>query len=189
MTTVLQQHVDSGNTGAIDFALTTRSQNGAYAANNGVDSVTFHSSDATNDDDKPRLYIKYDWSTPVTVAPSLTSPWDGESLWNQTGHNFTGNTTPTLTWTASTSSSYDMIFELSTDPLFHNRVALIDTRTDTDFAPSDGELSFTGSESLESGHMYNWRMLHVDSDGRHGEWSYSSCLISGMNSTWLGGDR
>ena len=189
LTTVLQQHVDAGNTGAIDFALTTRSQNGAYAANNGVDSVTFHSSDATNDDDKPRLYIKYDWSTPVTVAPSLTSPWDGESLWNQTGHNFTGNTTPTLTWTASTSSSYDMIFELSTDPLFHNRVALIDTRTDTDFAPSDGELSFTGSESLESGHMYNWRMLHVDSDGRHGEWSYSSFLISAMNSTWLGGDR
>ena len=189
LTSVLQQHVDNGNTGVIDLAITTRSQNGAYAANNGVDSVTFHSSDAANDGDKPYLYIKYDWSTPVTVAPSFTSPWDGETLWNQTGHNFTGNTTPTLTWAASTSSSYDMIFELSTDSLFHDRVALIDTRIDTDFAPSDGELSFTGSESLESGHMYNWRMLHVDSDGRHGEWSYSSFLISGLNSTWLGGDR
>ena len=119
LTSVLQQHVDNGNTGVIDLAITARSQNGAYAANNGVDSVTFHSSDAVNDGDKPYLYIKYDWSTPVTVAPSFTSPWDGEALWNQTGHNFTGNTRPTLTWAASTSSSYDMIFELSTDSLFH----------------------------------------------------------------------
>ena len=82
-----------------------------------------------------------------------------------------------------------MIFELSTDSLFHDQVARIDTRTDTDFAPSDGEVSFTGFDSLEAGHMYNWRMLHVDSDNRHGEWSYSSFLISDMNSTWLGGDR
>ena len=37
-----------------------------------------------------------------------------------------------------------MILELSTDSLFHDRVARIDTRTDTDFAPSDGEISFTG---------------------------------------------
>ena len=82
-----------------------------------------------------------------------------------------------------------MIFELSTDSLFHDRVARIDTRVDSDFAPSDGELSFTGADSLEAGHMYNWRMLHVDADGRHGEWSYSSFLISALNSTWLGGDR
>ena len=189
MTSMLQQYLDNGMpTSSLDFAMTARSQNGAYAASN-VDSVTFHSSDAVNEDDKPHLYIKYDWSSPVTVAPSLTSPWDGETLWNQTGHNFTGNTTPTLTWTSSTSSSYDMIFELSTDSLFHDRVARIDTRTDTDFAPSDGEISFTGLDSLEAGHMYNWRMLHVDSDNRHGEWSYSSFLISAMNSTWLGGDR
>ena len=189
LTSVLQQHLDNSGPDSLDFALTARSQNGAYAANNGIDSVTFHSSDATNDDDKPQLYIKYDWSTPVTVAPSLTSPYDGETLWNQTGHNFTGNTTPSLTWSSSTSASYDMIFELSTDSLFHDRVARIDTRVDSDFAPSDGELSFTGADSLEAGHMYNWRMLHVDADGRHGEWSYSSFLISALNSTWLGGDR
>ncbi|MGA0331615.1 MAG: DNRLRE domain-containing protein [Candidatus Poseidoniaceae archaeon] len=189
VTSMLQQHLDNSGPDSLDFAMTARSQNGAYAANNGVDSVTFHSSDAFNEADKPHLYIKYDWSNPVTVAPSLTSPWDGETLWNQTGHNFSGNTTPTLTWTSSTSSSYDMIFELSTDSLFHDQVTRIDTRTDTDFAPSDGELSFTGLDSLEAGHMYNWRMLHVDSDNRHGEWSYSSFLISAMNSTWLGGDR
>ena len=189
VTSMLQQHLDNSGPDSLDFAMTARSQNGAYAANNGVDSVTFHSSDAFNEADKPHLYIKYDWSSPVTVAPSLTSPWDGETLWNQTGHNFSGNTTPTLTWSSSTSSSYDMIFELSTDSLFHDQVARIDTRVDTDFAPSDGELSFTGLESLEAGHMYNWRMLHVDSDNRHGEWSYSSFLISAMNSTWLGGDR
>ena len=189
LTTMLQQHLDNSGPASLDFAMAARSQNGAYAANNGVDSVTFHSSEATNDANKPRLYIKYDWSSPVTVAPSLTSPWDGETLWNQSGHNFTGNTTPTLTWASSTSSSYDMIFELSTDSLFHDRVARFDTRVDTDFAPSDGELSFTGMDSLETGHMYNWRMLHVDADDRHGEWSYSSFLISSMNSTWLGGDR
>ena len=43
-----------------------------------------------------------------------------------------------------------MIFELSTDSLFHDRVARFDTRVDTDFAPSDGELSFTGMDSLEA---------------------------------------
>ena len=111
LTSTLQQHIDNGNTGVIDFALTTRSETGSYSANAGIDSVTFHSSDATTESDKPYLYIKYDWGTPVTVAPSLTSPYDGETLWNQTGHNFTGNTTPSLTWSASTSGSYDMIFE------------------------------------------------------------------------------
>ena len=189
LTSVLQQHLDQGNTGFIDLAMTTRSQNGAYSANAGVDSVTFHSSDANNQADKPYLYIQYDWSTPVTTAPDLTSPWDGETLWNQTGHNFTGNTTPALEWSSSTSSSYDMIFELSTDSLFHDRVVRFDTRVDNDFAPVDGQIVFDGAESLEAGHMYNWRMLHVDSNDRHGEWSYSSFLISSINSTWLGGDR
>jgi len=189
LTSVLQQHIDNSGPASLDFAMAARSQNGAYSANNGVDSVTFHSSDTTNDADKPHLFIMYNWSTPVTVAPSLTSPWDGETLWNQTGHNFTGNTTPTLTWASSTSASYDMIFELSTDSLFHDRVARFDTRFDNDFAPVDGELSFSGTESLETGHMYNWRMLHIDSDNRHGEWSYSSFLISALDSTWLGGDR
>ena len=189
LTSELQQHLDDGNTGVIDFAITTRSENGDYSANAGIDSVTFHSSDATTESEKPYLYIKYEWGTPVTVAPSLTSPYDGETLWNQTGHNFTGNTTPSLTWSATTSSSYDMIFELSTDGQFHDRVVYVDTRVDSDFLPSDGEFSFTGSDSLEEGHMYNWRMLHIDSDGRHGDWSYSTFLISNMNSTWLGGDR
>jgi hypothetical protein len=32
-------------------------------------------------------------------------------------------------------------------------------------------------------------MLHIDSDGRHGDWTHSTFLISNMNSTWLGGDR
>lgn len=189
LTSTLQQHIDNGNTGVIDFALTTRSETGSYSANAGIDSVSFHSSDATTESDKPYLYIKYDWGTPVTVAPSLTSPYDGETLWNQTGHNFTGNTTPTLTWSASTSSSYDMIFELSTDGQFHDRVAYVDTRVDSDFLPSDGDFSFTGVDSLEAGHMYNWRMLHIDSDGRHGDWTHSTFLISNMDSTWLGGDR
>jgi len=189
LTSTLQQHVDNGNTGVIDFALTTRSETGAYSANAGIDSVSFHSSDATTESDKPYLYIKYDWGTPVTVAPSLTSPYDGETLWNQTGHNFTGNTTPSLTWSASTSGSYDMIFELSTDGQYHDRVAYVDTRVDSDFLPSDGDFSFTGADSLEAGHMYNWRMLHIDSNGRHGDWTHSTFLISNMNSTWLGGDR
>ncbi len=189
LTPTLQQHLDNGNTGVIDLAMTTRSENGAYSANAGIDSVTFYSSDATSETHKPYLYITYEWGTPVTVAPSLTSPYDGETLWNQTGHNFTGNTTPTLTWSASTSSSYDMIFELSTDGQFHDRIAYVDTRVDSDFLPSDGDFSFTGANSLEAGHMYNWRMLHIDSNGRHGDWTHSTFLISNMNSTWLGGDR
>ena len=62
MTSMLQQYLDDGMpTSSLDFAMTARSQNGAYA-NSGVDSVTFHSSDAVNEDDKPHLYIKRDHS-------------------------------------------------------------------------------------------------------------------------------
>ena len=53
-----------------------------------------------------------------------------------------------------------MIFELSTDSLFHDRWSDL-TLVDNDFV-FDGQIVFDGAESLEAGHMYNWRMLHVD---------------------------
>ena len=189
LTSMLQQHLDTSGPDSIDLALTARSANGDYAVNSGLDSFEFHSSDSMLDSNKPKLYITYDWSAPVTVAPALTTPWDGETLWNQSGHNFTGNQTPTIGWQSSTSSTYDMILEISTESSFHDRVLRLDTRIDNNLVVSDGEFTFDGENVLETGHMYHWRMLHVDSNGRHGEWSSSSFLISALSSTWLGGDR
>ena len=188
VTSFLQQHLDSNSTGSIDFAITARSENGAYTTG-GVDSIDFHTSEASSFANKPKLFITYDWSPAVSVSPVLTSPSPEETLWNKSGHNFTGNQTPTIAWQSSTSSSYNMILELSTESSFHDRVVRIDTRNDNDFVASDGEFTFTGDQSLDTGHMYHWRMLHVDVNGRHGEWSYSSFLISAISSTWLGGDR
>ena len=47
VTSFLQQHLDSNSTGSIDFAITARSENGAYTTG-GVDSIDFHTSEASS---------------------------------------------------------------------------------------------------------------------------------------------
>ena len=57
------------------------------------------------------------------------------------------------------------------------------------FASSDGIINLTGTDALDVGNMYFWRMAHLDSDGRYGGWTTSNFLVSSAESTWLGGDR
>ena len=47
--------------------------------------------------------------------PYYLSPTDGHSVWNLTGDNLSGNTTPTLTWDASISWTGDMLMQVATD--------------------------------------------------------------------------
>ena len=119
---------------------------------------------------------------------SLTAPAEGLAVWNKTGDNLSGNTQPSLNWSQPASGD-DIVFELATDEDFRLRQMRVDTRVDNDFSASDGTLAMTGSNTLEVGNMYFWRMATVDSDDHYGEWVSSSFLVSSLESIWLGGDR
>ena len=121
-------------------------------------------------------------------AVSLTAPADGLAVWNKSGDNLSGNTQPSLNWTQP-SSGDDIVFELATDEDFRLREMRVDTRVDSDFSPSDGTLAMTGSNTLEVGNMYFWRMATVNSDGHYGSWVSSSFLVSQLESTFLGDNR
>ena len=187
-TDVLQTWVESGSTASADFMITARGQNEAYSTI-GTKSTVFYSSDVVDDAKKPAVSITYAWgpSSPLSNI-TLTAPLPGEAVWNQTGHNFTANLTPSISWNPTT-FSYDMVLQLATDEQFRNLVLVSNTVSDSDFAPSDGILNMTGNLALTAGNMYFWRMANLDSDGRYGPWSTSSFLVSSLESTWLGADR
>ena len=187
-TDVLQSWVESGSTDSADFMITARGQNEAYSSS-GTKNAVFFTSETLDDIKKPIVLITYAWgpSSPLTNV-SLTAPLPGAAVWNQSGHNFTANLTPSVSWTPS-SVSYDMILQLATDEQFRNRVWVSNTAVDNDFTPTDGILNMTGNLALTAGNMYFWRMAYQDSDGRFGPWSTSSFLVSSLESTWLGADR
>ena len=127
ITDSVQQWVRDGAEGEADYAIVARGEFGSYASS-GTDSMTYYSSEDSTDSNKPVLYINYDWSnTPATPSPELIGPLDGLAVWNQSGHNFSGNTTPSMTWNGTLSSSYDMVFQLATDETFRERVNILDT--------------------------------------------------------------
>lgn len=187
-TDVLQTWVESGSTASADFMITARGENEAYSST-GTKSAVFFSSETLDDAKKPVVAITYAWgpSSPL-VNVSLTAPLPEAAVWNQSGHNFTANLTPSVTWTPS-SVSHEMILQLATDEQFRNLVWVSNTGVDNDFTPTDGILNMTGSHTLTAGNMYFWRMAYQDSDGRFGPWSASSFLVSSLESTWLGADR
>ena len=187
-TDVLQTWVESNSTNSADFMITARGQNEAYSST-GTKNTVFFSSDHVDEAKKPAVSITYTWgpSSPLSTV-SLTAPLTDTAVWNQSGHNFTANLTPSISWTPS-SFSYDMVLQLATDEQFRNRVWVSNTAVDNDFTPTDGILNMTGNHILTAGNMYFWRMSYQDSDGRLGPWSTSNFLVSSLESTWLGADR
>ena len=184
-----QGWIRDGATGSKDFMVIGRSNTGDYASS-GLQGINFYSSESTDDTVTPRFVFTYSWSSNTTIGtPTLTGPDQGKAVWDQVGHNLSGNSTPSLTWSGTSSSSYDVIYEIATDQFFRERVNLLDTRTDSNFTSNQGIFNLTGNDELNTGNMYFWRMSHVDNDGLRGEWTSSSFLVSGLTSTWLGGDR
>ena len=182
----VQNYLDGGDDAPLDMLLAVRGKYEGYA--NG-EAITFHSAEANTASDAPVFTITYEWGSGTPPASvTLTAPLDGLAIWNQSGHNLSGNTQPSLNWTAPGTGD-DLVFELATDEDFRLREMRVDTRVDNDFAPSDGILNMTGANTLEIGNMYFWRMATVNSDGHYGSWVSSSFLISQLQSTWLGGDR
>ncbi len=187
-TDVLQTWVESNSNDSADFMITARGEYDSFSST-GTQSASFFTSDYSDDSKKPSVSIRYAWGQNSPLANvSLTGPIDGDAVWNQSGHNFTANLTPTLTWTPG-SVNHEMVLQMATDEQFRDISWVSNTGVDNDFSPTDGMLNLTGSNSLEAGNMYFWRMAYMDSDGRYGPWQYSKFLVSSLESTWLGGDR
>lgn len=187
-TDVLQSWVENGGTSSTEFLITARGQNEAYSTT-GTKSAVFHSTETSLSSNEPHVYISYKWGPSSPLASVvLTGPAQDEAVWNQSGHNFTANLTPSITWTPS-SSNNEILLQMATDEQFRDVVMTLDTGVDTDFSPSDGILNMTGTKTLDIGNMYFWRMAHLDADGRYGPWSTSNFLVSSLESTWLGGER
>ena len=182
----VQNYLDGGDDVPLDMLIAVR---GKYESYTNGEGIQFHSAEASNPSDTPSFSLTYEWGSGTPPASvNLTAPAEGLAIWNQTGHNLSGNTQPSLNWT-SPSTGDDILFELATDEDFRLRELRVDTRVDSDFSPSDGTLPMTGAKTLEVGNMYFWRMATVDSDDHYGEWVSSSFLVSSAESTWLGGDR
>jgi len=182
----VQNYLDAGDEAPLDMLMAVRGKFESYT--NG-ESIVFHSAEAASSSDKPSFSLTYEWGSGTPPASvTLTDPAEGLAIWNKTGHNLSGNTQPSLNWTAPTSGD-EVLFELAIDEDFRLREMHVDTRVDNDFAPSDGILNMTGANTLELGNMYFWRMATVDSDGHYGAWETSSFFISQLESMHLGNDR
>ena len=99
--------------------------------------------------DQPTLEITYDWgSNGPPASPTHLSPSDGHAVWNLTGDNLSGNTTPTLFWDAGISWTGDMLMEVATDSEYRNVIRSFNTATTSEFSEADGNWSVPGDDSL-----------------------------------------
>ena len=187
-TDVLQSWVENGESDASEFMITARGKDEAYSTT-GTKTMTFFSTEATLESNQPHVFVNYRWGPSSPLADViLTGPAEDEAVWNQSGHNFTANLTPSITWTPSATNN-EMLLQMATDEQFRDLTMSLNTGVDNDFSPSDGILNLTGENTLTAGNMYFWRMAYLDSDGRQGPWSSSNFLVSSLESTWLGGER
>ena len=186
VTTAIQAHLHASSDQAASFLLTSRGVNEGFTSG---DAAEFHSSEATSNADLPSLSITYRTTSVTTgpAAPSLDAPSNGHAVWNLSGHNLSGNTTPDLLWTPL--SGHDFLFELAEDAEFRNRVLLADTRSSSDLSSTSTGYTPSGAGSLNTGTGYHWRMASISSNDRVGGWATSSFVVSDLTSDWLGGDR
>jgi hypothetical protein len=188
-TASLQSWLDASSNDPADYIIVARGEHGDYSSTGTLSNI-FHSSEAAVEADQPSVSITYAWGSGTSLpSVSLLEPAQGAAVWNQSGHNFSANTTPSLEWDGTTSGSYELAFQMATDEQFRDRVWDTTTDLSTAFAAGDGVFNMTGSNALSTGNMYFWRMAHLDADGRYGAWSTSNFLVSASESTWLGGDR
>ena len=125
-----------------------------------------------------------------TQPVELIAPIDSKAVWNLSGHNISGNETPTMTWNSSNNPNNELIIQIATDQRFRNIIMNNDSRNGQPITNGDGSLSIPPNSPLSKGQMYYWRVANYDSYGRLSEWSYNSFLVSSLSSTYLGsGDR
>jgi len=182
---LLQQELDSGLNDPIQLSIVARVPGETHST--GTDTVSFYTSEIGTLNNEPHIEITYSWTSNSTVGtPEQIYPLDGHPVWNQSGHNLSGNTTPILEWNASSTSSYNYIFEFSSDEYFRDIITSFDTGKT--FYPVSN-YDFGSNTPLNKGNMYHWRMINYDNDDRFGTYSESSFLVSSLTSNWLGGDN
>jgi len=177
---------DTNSADFVQFGLVSRGLDESHQANT---DIVLHSTEANQSSDRPVLEVTYSWgSGSPAQSPELTGPEDAKVIWEQVGHNLSGSLTPELTWNSTLIGNDDIYFQMATDSEFRDVVLEFDTRIDNRFNATDGSLNITSSDALESGYMYHWRMMSIESDGHLSEWSNLRFLASNISSTWLGGD-
>ena len=187
LTIPFQEYVSEAINEPFEILLSGIDADGTYVSSS---DITFHSTEASSSSDQPRWEMTYKWGANTqTPLVGMLAPINSEGVWNLSGHNLSGNTTPELTWNASSSSGHEILYQFSDDEYFRNIIKEVDTSVDNDFQVSDGSFNLTASDSLSTGNMYYWRMAQVDGNGAWSSWNEQSFFISDLNSTYLGGDR
>ncbi|MEC7178665.1 MAG: DNRLRE domain-containing protein, partial [Candidatus Thermoplasmatota archaeon] len=145
----------------------------------------------SNSGHEPMVEIVYNWTpTNYTQPVELIAPIDAKAVWNLSGHNISGNETPSMTWNSSINPNNELIIQVATDQRFRDIVMSKDSRDGQPVTNGDGSLSIPSDSPLSKGKMYYWRVANYDSYGRLSEWTHSSFLVSSLSSTYLGsGDR
>ena len=182
---LLQEELDSGFEDPIELSIVGRVPGESHST--GTNTVSFYTSEIGTMTNEPYVEITYSWTSNSTIdVPEQIYPLDGHPVWNQSGHNLSGNTTPVLEWNSSSVSSYNYIFEVSNDEYFRDIITSFDTGKV--FYPIN-YFDFGVNTPLDTGNMYHWRMINYDNDNRFGSYAESSFLVSSLSSTWLGGDN
>ena len=184
---LLQSRIDVGINEPVELSIVGRTPGENHST--GLNNIRFHTSETVSNSNEPKVKITYAWTSNSSIdVPELLYPLDGQAVWNKSGHNFSGNTTPILEWNASSTLGYNYIFEVSSDKYFRDIITDFDTGQVS--SPSSFyDFSLGTNIPLDKGKLYHWRMVNYDNDFRFGAFSESSFLVSSLNSTWLGGDN
>ena len=136
----------------------------------------------------PTLNLTYSLPVNTSIAEStLLEPTGGQTTWNVTGGNLSGNTTPVMTWETSDNSQQHSILQLATDPFYRNLIHVEDSRTNGNLPTNSDGYAILGTSALSTGSEYFWRVKHIDNDGLSGVWNETSFFVTSMTSQWLGG--
>ena len=146
--------------------------------------LEFYSSESASIN-QPVVELTYNWTPNNFTEPiELEEPVGGQGVWNISGHNFSGNQTPSLIWNSSSTPLNEIIIQVATDPKFRNIVQSNDSRVNDIIFVGDGSFTFAQDSPLPKGQMYFWRLSNIDTFGRLSDWSYGSFLVSSLTSTY-----
>ncbi len=184
----VQQALSQGTESRVNYVLT-----GAISSDQAPpqqQTVTFASSEysASSTISKPSLEITYTLPVNQTAAEAkLLAPINGQTTWNVSGSNLSGNTTPIMSWETVDNTQQHSILQVSTDQYFREIILEDDSRAGSNTPVSTDSYAVSGGDSLTAGDIYYWRVKHVDNDGLHGVWNQTSFFITTTTSQWLGG--
>ena len=106
----------------------------------------------------PTLNLTYSLPVNTSIAEStLLEPIGGQTTWNVTGGNLSGNTTPVMTWETSDNSQQHSILQLATDPFYRNLIHVEDSRTNGNLPTNSDGYAIPGTSALSTGSEYFWR--------------------------------